>query len=319
VTSPLISVVVPTFNRAAHLPRAVQAVLAQTWRPLELVVVDDGSTDHTPAVLEGLKTQADQAGVSARFVAKHNGGAASARNAGIAAATGPWLAFLDDDDSWRPEKLAQQMDMLQQTGADLCACMLHQPTSRGGRTIPGDAARLPQGRCAPAYLTRQVDFSIVSVLVRADIAQQAGRLDEDMRIAEDLLWCYRLLLLSQTCSVPRVLGEIGMDAGSLTRTDGLQRMVELDADIERWLLRARDLGSSRQDWNESGWRGRVAVDFRQFVLHRLYLGDQAGAREVFARGMDLCGGLEPLAGTARKLRKARWLSLLGLRLKHPKK
>lgn len=317
--SPLISVIVPTFNRAARLPRAVQAVLAQTWRPLELVVVDDGSTDHTAAVLQGLKTQVDQAGVSARFVAKRNGGAASARNAGIAAATGQWLGFLDDDDTWQPEKLQAQMETLQQTGASLCACLLHQPTSRGGRTIPGDAAKLPRGRCAAAYLTREVDFSIVSVLVRADVARQAGRLEEDMRIAEDLLWCYRLLLHAEACAVPRVLGEIGMDAGSLTRTDGLQRLVELDTDIERWLTRARQAGCQAEGWNESGWRGRVAADFRQFVLHRLYVGDLAGAREVFQRGMDLCGGLEPLAGTSRKLRKARWLSWLGLRLKHPKK
>jgi len=117
---PCISVVIPTRNRRARLQRAIASVLAQTWRPLELIVIDDGSTDDTPGFLDGLGRD----DVSVRVIRNDipRGGAA-ARNQGIAMATAPWVAFLDDDDTWRPEKLARQMAVLIATpGAVAATC-----------------------------------------------------------------------------------------------------------------------------------------------------------------------------------------------------
>jgi glycosyltransferase involved in cell wall biosynthesis len=101
-TAPTVSVVIPTYNAASLLPEAVESVLAQTYRDLEIVVVDDGSTDRTPQVM------ADY-GDPVRYIRKENEGSASARNRGIRAARGEYIAFLDADDRWRPTKLEKQM------------------------------------------------------------------------------------------------------------------------------------------------------------------------------------------------------------------
>ena len=94
-----ISVLITTYNRAALVGEAVESVLAQTRPADEIIVIDDGSTDDTAARLATF-------GDRIRVVAKANGGVSSARNAGLAAASGDWITFLDDDDVWVPERLA---------------------------------------------------------------------------------------------------------------------------------------------------------------------------------------------------------------------
>ena len=103
--TPRVSVVIPTYNRSRALVRALESVFAQTEPVLETIVVDDGSTDDTQAVLAGF-------GSRVRAIRKSNGGAGAARNAGIEAARGEFVAFLDDDDAWLPEKNREQVRIL---------------------------------------------------------------------------------------------------------------------------------------------------------------------------------------------------------------
>lgn len=95
-----ITVVIPTFNRAGLVPLAIRSVLAQTHRATEIIVVDDGSADRTPEVLAGF-------GPQIRAVRQENGGLSAARNTGIKAAKTEWVAFLDDDDEYAPDRLAR--------------------------------------------------------------------------------------------------------------------------------------------------------------------------------------------------------------------
>ena len=97
-----VSVVIPTYNRARVLPRAIDSALAQTVRPREIIVVDDGSTDETAARLSQCYADA------VRIVRQENAGVSAARARGVAEAGGDWIAFLDSDDEWLPEKLAVQ-------------------------------------------------------------------------------------------------------------------------------------------------------------------------------------------------------------------
>ena len=97
-----ISVIIPTYNRASTLERAIQSVLDQTFPALEIVVVDDASTDHTPEILE---KYSDRIKV---ITNGSNSGVSFARNAGIQVARGDWIAFLDSDDEWSPAKLEHQ-------------------------------------------------------------------------------------------------------------------------------------------------------------------------------------------------------------------
>ncbi len=107
--APRMSAVIPTYNRAALVVRAVESALAQTRPPDEIVVVNDGSTDDTA---ERLAPYLDRI----RLVRQANGGVASARNHGVAAAAHPWIAFLDSDDVWDPRHLERMADALAATG-----------------------------------------------------------------------------------------------------------------------------------------------------------------------------------------------------------
>ena len=112
--SDLVSVIMPVYNAAAWLPRAVESVLAQSHRNLELVAVDDGSADDSLAILQAFARSDARVCVQRQV---QNGGVAAARNAGLAAARGDYIAFLDADDWWHPAKLERQLASLRASGA----------------------------------------------------------------------------------------------------------------------------------------------------------------------------------------------------------
>lgn len=116
----LVSVVIPTHNRAALLKRALQSVLAQTYQNLEIIVVDDASSDATHEVV------GDFVDPRIRYI-RHEAskGGSGARNTGIRAARGEYIAFLDDDDEWVPEKTREQLSVLDHCDAVLCSCYVN--------------------------------------------------------------------------------------------------------------------------------------------------------------------------------------------------
>jgi glycosyltransferase involved in cell wall biosynthesis len=121
-----ISVVIPTYNRAHCIIRALDSVLAQSVSPHEIIIIDDASSDNTPAVLAPYNGHI-------RYIRHEtNAGASVARNHGIAAANGEWIAFLDSDDAWRPEKLERQFAFMAQYGSNICCtnCDLIWPNGR---------------------------------------------------------------------------------------------------------------------------------------------------------------------------------------------
>lgn len=112
--NPTVSVVIPTYNRAALLGRSIRSVLGQSYKDFELIVIDDGSTDETSHVV------ADFADPRIRYLPlPHNTGAGAARNAGVRVARGKFLAFQDSDDEWLPSKLAKQISAFESGPARL--------------------------------------------------------------------------------------------------------------------------------------------------------------------------------------------------------
>ena len=109
----LISVVIPTYNRERTLPRAIGSVLRQTYQEIELIVVDDGSTDQTRSLIESMDDK------RIRYVYQPNQGACAARNRGVLEAKGSLIAFQDSDDEWLEDKLARQVEYMRQTQADI--------------------------------------------------------------------------------------------------------------------------------------------------------------------------------------------------------
>lgn len=132
----MISIILPTYNRAHVLMRAVNSVLCQTYQDIELLIVDDGSNDRTRQIAE----QIDDKRVRI-FYQRENHGACAARNKGILAARGEYIAFQDSDDVWYPEKLERQLAYLQETNSDLVFCAFYRYDGKTVEYQPGREIR----------------------------------------------------------------------------------------------------------------------------------------------------------------------------------
>jgi glycosyltransferase involved in cell wall biosynthesis len=130
MTSPLVSVIIPTYNRETLILRAIDSVLRQTYQNFELIVVDDKSTDGTQQVLSSIRDPRLR-------VLRHstNSGPPATRNTGINAASGEYLAFLDSDDEWLEQKLEVQLAVMREKDAHFCYCQLYCYNPDGTRTI----------------------------------------------------------------------------------------------------------------------------------------------------------------------------------------
>ncbi len=182
---PVISVIMPAYQAGQYLAQAVCSVLGQTCKePLELLVIDDASTDNTCAVMEQFAKDA-----RVRYVRrKSNHGASAARNLGISMARGRYLAFLDADDWWAPDKLELQMECFANTGAVLC-CTARELMNPDG-TASGRVIQTPETITFPMLLrTNVIPFG--SVVVQADAAREFAFAGD--RYHEDYLFLLHLL------------------------------------------------------------------------------------------------------------------------------
>lgn len=159
----MISVIIPTYNRASLLPRALDSVLRQTWEDLEVIVVDDASQDDTPQVMAACTDP------RVRYIRlEKNSGACVARNTGVAQARGEWIAFQDSDDLWLPEKLEKQMAYLAQTGADVVFCAFDRYSVEGKKIQTFPHEHIPAGRITYDQLLFENLISTQTILGRRD-------------------------------------------------------------------------------------------------------------------------------------------------------
>jgi glycosyltransferase involved in cell wall biosynthesis len=192
----LISVVIPSYNSAEFLPDAVKSVLAQTRPPDEIIVVDDGSQDNTDEVCAGFDRDV-------LYLRQDNAGASSARNTGIKASGGDWLAFLDADDLWDPEKLELQIAALEENPeADfaLTAALAWSPEEESYHLYRWDGSLDPRV-LQQELLIRNVFTGICSsLLIRREALEAVGcfadgKACEDRRLAIALLEKYQAVIL----------------------------------------------------------------------------------------------------------------------------
>lgn len=176
-----VSVVIPTHNRARELTRALRSVAAQSVPPREVIVVDDGSVDETPHVM---KSQFPWV----RYIRQRNRGVSRARNAGIEIASGEWLAFLDSDDTWFPDKLERQHRLLGSRPRFLWCHTDEIWIRRGQRVNPMDKHAKQGGSIFMHCLARCV-VSPSTVLIRREMLDAVGLFDETLPACEDYdLW-----------------------------------------------------------------------------------------------------------------------------------
>lgn len=189
--TPRVSIIIPAYNRANMILTALKSVLAQTYPDWEAIVVDDGSSDNTREVVAGVKD------ARVRYIYQENKGLPGARNAGIRASSGEYVAFLDSDDAFLPEKLALQVPVLD-ANPDLCLV--------AGGFIEVDMNMRPLREIRPWVKNPTLDlldwvrtcsFCVGSPLVRRGWLDRAGLFDENMRYVED--WDLWLRMASMGC------------------------------------------------------------------------------------------------------------------------
>ncbi len=176
---PLISCIVPVFNGERYLREALDSIFAQTYRPLEVLVVDDGSTDGTAAVIA---TYGDQV----RSLRQANAGPAAARNLGLSAARGGFVAFLDADDLWHPEKLARQMARFE-ARPDLDMCV----TQAQNFWVPELREFGARHRDHPGLRETLEVRSLCTLLVRRSLFDTVGDFNPKFSAGEDTDWFLR--------------------------------------------------------------------------------------------------------------------------------
>ncbi|GAB4178051.1 MAG: hypothetical protein Fur0039_21680 [Rhodocyclaceae bacterium] len=223
----LVSVVIPAYNAAWCVSRAIDSVLAQTHGQFETIVVDDGSTDDTARVLAVY-------GERIRVVNKPNGGLSSARNAGIAAARGEFVAFLDADDWWLPGKLARQVELMR-ARPELAFC------STAARVQTPEGEVLNEWRCGACTGARVLEAifganafvagSGSAVLARRSALEAEGGFDESLASLEDIDLWMRLAARGGYACIDEPLAVI------LKRPDSMSRNLDVMRDAAVRVLR----------------------------------------------------------------------------------
>lgn len=186
-----ISVVIPAYNCGEYISRSIDSVLAQTLKPDEIIIVDDGSTDNTVQVVQ-------QYGTKVKLIQQRNSGPSAARNTGIQAATDEWIAFLDADDEWLPEKLQLQIDLLRRnprlvwTTANYYRCLCDE----NRKAVDFSSEIIRQMLADKEYFTNFLRAYIHgarghadTMLINRKILPEVGLFRENLTIAEDLdMW-----------------------------------------------------------------------------------------------------------------------------------
>jgi glycosyltransferase involved in cell wall biosynthesis len=178
VTTPRVTCVIPVFNGERFLGEALDSALAQAYPAVEVLVVDDGSTDRTRATVEAR-------GDRVRYLWQPNAGPAAARNAGIAAATGAFISFLDSDDLWHAEKLARQIARFQ-ARPELDLCVTH-VQNFWMPEVAEEARRLRDGR----HTRPLPGYSSVTLVARRALCEAIGVFDSSLQHGDDTEWFVR--------------------------------------------------------------------------------------------------------------------------------
>ena len=178
-----IDVIIPTFNRAATLTRAIDSVLEQSYQNFSLIIVDDGSTDETQNLLQQYKTNSH-----IKYLSKKNAGVSSARNFGVQHSTSAWICFLDSDDQWLPQKLEKQIEYI--TKHPDCV-FLHSEEiwiRNNVRVNPKNK----HSKKSEDLFKRSLEFCLISpstVMMKRELFNLYGPFNEELVVCEDYdLW-----------------------------------------------------------------------------------------------------------------------------------
>lgn len=269
--APTVSVILPTYNRPTLLRRAIASVLRQTYRDFEVLVVDDAS-EHDPGAL--VQDMGDERVRLLRHA--ENRGNAAARNTGIRAARGRFLAFLDDDDEWLPEKLEVQVAVLESSDADEALVYCARRLMENGQVVGVDAPGR-QGHVLDDMLPWGL-MSCPSVVLKAEVLDTVGHFDERLRrgVDEDL-W-RRIARSYRVRYVDEVL--VTCHGGHSDRVSTVETAQQIREDIYRW---EDKLEKFRQEFEERPTR--YAIVLRRLGERYIQIGEVGQGRRLLLRAI----------------------------------
>jgi glycosyltransferase involved in cell wall biosynthesis len=206
MTSPMLSVIIPTYNRAALLRKTLESVFQQTFSDYEIIVVDDGSTDRTENTIEQLVKDKSAPGEMIRYFFQRNQGKSVAVNNGLSHARGEWVAFLDADDLWLPDKIEEQFRTLRQYAPESQACFtdaqfINNPAVQGTAfERAGKRYRDATGLLgSPTELIGRFWIYIQTLLLHSRVIAKVGEFDPHFWIGDDEDFIFRLSLHTRLC------------------------------------------------------------------------------------------------------------------------
>ena len=261
MTAPLVSVIIPAFNRAHSVSASIDSVLRQSHRHLEVIVVDDGSTDKTAEVLASY-------GERILSIRQGNGGPSSARNTGVAHAKGEIIAFLDSDDTWKQTKLERQVRLMMDGKSRVPCCVCNASIVVNGVNVgssfntAGIDCDISEGywlNPTDLIATRFLLFNQV-VAIRRDVFDKVGGFKEHLRLLEDHDLAFRLSLLGPWAFISDTLVTkydqddglgvqarrdpiLHINAWMTANRNFLNEPIKAGGDIERYILRNLDEGA----------------------------------------------------------------------------
>ncbi|NLE77395.1 MAG: glycosyltransferase, partial [Chloroflexi bacterium] len=277
-----VSVIVPAYNHAAFLPRTLESALGQTWQDREIIVVDDGSRDETPAV-------AARFGQAIRYARQENQGMARTRNNAIRLASGQLISFLDDDDLWLPEYLST---VVERFAADPDLAALHT-----GYRLTSDQEALDYPRCGTrvvppdrlhSALLEGGFFPPSSVTVRRSCLENVGVFDESLQGCADWELWLRISAAAKFAGIPDVLMKYRLHAGGLSSNvkhmfDDRLRAISKHCGLD---------GGPLQSWPEE--KRRVVAFAYRSAAHEYSM--QSRPEEAWAHFAQAAAIWPPLAG-----------------------
>lgn len=271
----MISVIIPTYNRADLLCEAIDSVLAQTCQELEIIVVDDGSTDNTKEVIAGY-------GDKVKYVYQENQGVYAARNTGVRISQRSYIAFLDSDDIWEKDKIAAQLNLLVKYPEYAVVHTDSSTINQNGVII--DATVNPDrqshnGMVFDEFFKKNMAVILFStVVIRRDCFDKVGLFDEHSPVATDHFFFLKLAFYYQIAFINEPLVRYRLTDGSLSRRNVLENVTWRERLLREFIAEFSDYFEGRRKMVRRKWKSfyrsvgmslYYAKDYRHAVKYLL--------------------------------------------------
>ncbi len=246
-----VSVVIPTYNRKHTLTRAIESILTQTIKPLEIIIVDDGSDDGTR---EWIKEEYP----FIQYLNQNNSGVSASRNRGIFSANGNWIAFLDSDDEWIPEKLERQLSILR-SDKEAVFCHTNEIWIRNGTRVNQMKKHEKYGGYIFEKCLDMCRISPSSSIIKKEVFDHIGYFDESLIVCEDYdLWLriaahYKVLFLDQP-----LIKKYGGHVDQLSRVEG---------GIEKYRIQSLEKILSSKSLNKSQFNSAKEILIKKLNIY----------------------------------------------------